>query len=134
MQWLRHAFAVEKAAAFVPTDAERALIDRLAAELSRRQLTLPAMVLLESVRPLGSIAAQAIWFSYPWFAALFDASGLKVVGQLLERPGGADWMIDELEASRFGEPGASATGVCPAKQSPVADAPGSPNSHLGVPR
>jgi hypothetical protein len=134
MQWLRHAFAVEKPAAFAPTDAERALVDRLAAELSRRRMTLPALVLLESVRPLGSIAAQAIWFSYPWFAALFDASGLKVVGQLLERPGGADWMIDELEASRFGEPGAGAPGVSPAKRPPGADAPGSPNAHPGVSR
>uniref|UniRef100_A0A7C2K0V6 Uncharacterized protein n=1 Tax=Schlesneria paludicola TaxID=360056 RepID=A0A7C2K0V6_9PLAN len=97
MQWLKHAFAIERAERFAPTDAERALADRLAGELARRRLTLPALVLLESLRPLGSITAQAIWFSYPWFAALMDASGLKVLGQMLERPGGADWLIDQLQ-------------------------------------
>ncbi|MDZ4688911.1 MAG: hypothetical protein SH850_27865 [Planctomycetaceae bacterium] len=99
MQWLRHAFAIERPDAFVPTDAERALVDRLSAELSRRRLTMPAMVLLESLRPLGSLSAQAIWFSYPWFAALMDARGLKVLGALLERPGGVDWMVGCLGES-----------------------------------
>jgi hypothetical protein len=96
MRWLRHAFAIERAEAFGPTVAEQALVERLTAELSRRRLTMPAMVLLESLRPLGSITAQAIWFSYPWFAALFDARGLKVLGQLLERPGGVEWMLARI--------------------------------------
>ena len=96
MQWLRHAFAIDRPDAFAPTEAERALIERLAADLSRRRLTMPAMVLLESLRPLGSITAQAIWFSYPWFAALVDARGLKVLGTLLERPGGVEWMIERI--------------------------------------
>lgn len=103
MHWLRHAFALERADAFVPSDADRALLDRLFAELSRRQLLLPALVLLESLRPLGSLSAQAIWFSYPWFAALFDARGLKVLGTLLERPGGVDWMIDRLQADEHSD-------------------------------
>lgn len=96
MQWLRHAFAIDRPEAFTPTDAERALVDRLVAELARRRLTMPALVLLESLRPLGSLSAQAIWFSYPWFAALVDARGLKVLAGLLERPGGVEWMTEQI--------------------------------------
>jgi hypothetical protein len=96
MSWWKHAFAIERPEAFTPTDAERALVDRLAAELAHRGLTMPALVLLESLRPLGSLSAQAIWFSYPWFAALMDARGLKVLAGLLERPGGVEWMTDRI--------------------------------------
>lgn len=97
MEWLRHAFAIDRPDAFAPTDEECALVGRLAAKLSHRALTMPALVLLESLRPLSSLSAQAIWFSYPWFAALVDARGLKVLGKLLERPGAVDWMIDRLQ-------------------------------------
>lgn len=98
MQWLRHAFAIDRVEDFAPSDAERTLALQLAAELSRRQLTLPAVVLLESLRPLSSLSAQAVWFSYPWFAALVEARGLKLLGVLLERPGGVEWLIDQLQA------------------------------------
>jgi hypothetical protein len=96
--WLAHAFSVPTAKDFVPTSVEIGLVDRLCLELSRRRLTLPASVLLESFRPLGFVASQGVWISYPWFAALFDAQGLKTLGDLLERPGAIDWMLERLAA------------------------------------
>lgn len=94
--WLQHAFAVPKSSDFTPTDSERELVTVLAQELRRRNLLLPASVLIESFRPMGFLASQAVLVSYPWFAALTDAAGLKILGQMLERPGSVDWMLDEL--------------------------------------
>jgi len=99
MQWLKHAFAIEPAAAFVATPVERELVGRLTRELVRRRLVFPACVLLESVRPLGSVASQALVFSTPWLAALTDTAGLRTFSDLLARPGAVDWLVDELYAA-----------------------------------
>lgn len=109
MKWWQHAFAMPARTAFQPTAEERALIDHLGHELGRRQMRLPATVMLESARPLGFVAAQAIWFSYPWFSALTNAAGLKLLGQILERPGGMDWILD-----RWNELDEQSPSSCPA--------------------
>lgn len=99
MQWLKHAFAIEPAAAFAPTQGECELVGRLCHELCRRRLVLPASVLLESVRPLGSVASQALVFSTPWLATVTDTAGLKTLSELLARSGAVDWLLDELYAA-----------------------------------
>lgn len=97
--WLRHAFAIEPASGFAPTDAEADLVRRVCDELLRRRMTLPAGVLLEMSRPLSNVGAQALWFTYPWFAALTDAAGLRTIAQMLERPGAVDYLLDRLQAA-----------------------------------
>ncbi len=97
--WLRHAFAVGTAESFSPTVAERELVERVAAEIARRGMTLPALVMLESSRPLGGLSGQALRFVEPWFAAITNAAGLKVLAELLERPGGMDFVVATLQAA-----------------------------------
>ncbi|MDP1799021.1 MAG: hypothetical protein Q8K78_16120 [Planctomycetaceae bacterium] len=97
--WLRHAFAVESAESFSPTPAERELVERVATEVARRGMTLPAVVMLESSRPLGGLSGQALRFVEPWFAAVTNAAGLKVLAELLERPGGMDFVVSTLQAA-----------------------------------
>jgi hypothetical protein len=102
--WLRHAFAVETADSFAPTAAERELVERIASEIARRGMTLPAIVMLESSRPLGGLSGQALRFVEPWFAAVTNAAGLKVLADLLERPGGIDFVVDTFQAANDREP------------------------------
>lgn len=97
--WLRHAFAVESAESFTPTETERELVERVAAEIARRGLTLPALVMLESSRPLSGLGGQALRFVEPWFAAVTNAAGLKVLAELLERPGGMDFVVSTLQGA-----------------------------------
>lgn len=105
-QWLRHAFAVETAESFSPTVAERELVERVAQEVARRGMTLPAMVMLESSRPLGGLGGQALRFVEPWFAAVTNAAGLKMLADLLERPGGMDFVVNTFQAANDREPAA----------------------------
>jgi len=102
--WWRHAFAVETAESFTPTATERELVDRVAAEIARRGLTLPALVMLESSRPLGGLGGQALRFVEPWFAAVTNAAGLKVLAEMIERPGGMDFVVNTLQAVNDREP------------------------------
>lgn len=97
--WLRHAFAVESAESFAPTAVERDLIQRVAVEIARRGMTLPAVVMLESSRPLSGLGGQAVRFVEPWFAAVTNAAGLKVLADVLERPGGVEFIVTELQTA-----------------------------------
>ncbi len=101
-QWWQHAFAIESAERFEPTAVERRLVEQVAAELARRSLTLPALVLLESARPLNGLGASALLFVEPWFAAITDAAGIRVLARLVERPGGVDFLVDELQRTSAG--------------------------------
>jgi hypothetical protein len=112
VSWLKHAFAIPQAAEFLPSESERRLVEQLRRELECRHLLLPASVLLESFRPLGFVASQSIWVAYPWFASVMDAAGLKVLGQMLERPGSVDWILDQFSQTSVPE-----TDVCPAEDS-----------------
>ncbi len=96
-RWFRHAFAISDPGDFVPTDEERRLTERIAAELDRRGLTLPAIVLMESSQPLGTLGAHAVRFVEPWFATIVSAAGLKVLAGLMERPGGLTYLVETLQ-------------------------------------
>jgi hypothetical protein len=101
VRWWQHAFAIPDPGAFVPTDEERRLTERVASELARRGLTLPAIVLMESSQPLGTLGAHAVRFVEPWFATIVSAAGLKVLAGLMERPGGLTYIVETLQ--RAGE-------------------------------
>ena len=57
----------------------------------------PALVMLESSRPLSGLGGQTLRFVEPWFAAVTNAAGLKVLAELLERPGGMDFVVTTLQ-------------------------------------
>src|SRR5581483_407964 len=98
-RWLQHAFALPSAEKFSPALAEAALVGRLTTELARRHWTLPATVMLESSRPLGFLTSQLMWSTYPLLAALTDATELKLLAGMLERPGAIDYLLEQLQAA-----------------------------------
>jgi len=95
---------METVDSFTPTAAERELVERIGAEIARRRMTLPALVMLESSRPLRGLSGQALRFVEPWFAAVTNAAGLKVLADLLERPGGMDFVVNTFQAANGREP------------------------------
>lgn len=102
-QWLKHAFAVEPPGPAVPTDAQRAVIDRLCQIIIRRQLVLPTQMFLESVRPLNFVSAQTLHFFSPFVSALSDTRDYDEFAKFLERRGAIDYLcqrLDELNQQR----------------------------------
>ena len=98
---LKHAFAVESDAAVEPTESQRLLVDRLCREIVRRQMTTPALLVLESSRPLGFLAAQTIHFFTPLISAVTDADGHKQLAGFLEQRQSIEYLcrrLEELEA------------------------------------
>lgn len=97
MHWLKHAFAIEPPKIAEPTPAQRELIDRLCREVARRRLTTPALVLLESWRPLHYVGAQVMHFFAPMLAVVFTANQHEEFARFLEQRGAVEYLTRRLE-------------------------------------
>ena len=62
-----------------------ALLDRLAARVVALRLEVPAVLTLESAKPVSLLASQALVFFEPLAQALFGAADLRRWARLLER-------------------------------------------------
>lgn len=98
LQWLKNAFAVDSPGPLTPSDAEREVVDWLAAAIVRRRLQTPAILLLESSAPLNFLASQLLVLAAP-AAELFVHQGrYEALQTLLERRGSVDYICRRIEA------------------------------------
>ena len=93
--WCAHAFAVEGSQE-APDPRERELADRLARLVVQRQLSTPALMLLESSRPLNFIGSQVLAFLAPFATLVFSPEEYEVLVRMLERRRGIDVLIEAL--------------------------------------
>ena len=95
--WCAHAFAVD--APDGPfDDGERQLADRLAGFVVRRRMTSPALMALESSRPLSFLGSQFLVFLAPFATLLFSFEEYQRLTRLLERRRGLDLVVDAFVA------------------------------------
>lgn len=108
MHWLKHAFAIEAAESFQPTEPQRALVDRLCREIISRGLTTPALLFLESARPLNYLTAQGMTFFSPLVSLLGSEAACKEVATFLEHRGSVEYFARTLEAMAATPPASGA--------------------------
>lgn len=96
--WLRHAFDLGPAQAVVPTDVQRAVVDRLAVEVVRRRLTTPVLLALEACSPLNFVSAQALHYFQPLIASFADVRAYDEFARFVEQRGSVDYIRDRVEA------------------------------------
>ena len=97
--WCAHAFAVDGAQE--GTDPrEREVAARLAQFVARRQLLTPALMLLESGRPLNFIGSQVLAFLAPFATLVFSRDEYEVLVRLLERRQGIEVLIEALDQAQ----------------------------------
>jgi hypothetical protein len=100
--WLKHAFAIEPQEPAEPTETQKAVVDRLCRQVVERGLATPALVFLESVRPLNYVSSQTLHFFAPIISAIADAKACRDLADFLEHRGSVDFLcrrIDELVKS-----------------------------------
>jgi hypothetical protein len=95
--WLRNAFAIEPPGPAVPTDEEREVVERLAAAIVRRGMTSPALLLLESSRPLNFLGSQLLLFLGPVADLVLRGPGHRILQQFLERRGSVEYICRRIE-------------------------------------
>ena len=122
MSWWKHAFAVEPDGPATPTPEQQTVIDAWCRRVTERGLALPAILFLESSRPLGPLAAQSLLFLQPWFELALDRGQLQLLTAFLEKRGSFDYLCDRLEAlsaNPGGGSSAAAESLTPDSTSPT---------------
>lgn len=75
-----------------------ALIDRLAQRITRLGLEAPALLVLESHRPLAFLAGQALLVAQPLLTPFLDPQAVRGYADLLAEPEALDRLARRLEA------------------------------------
>ena len=98
-QWLRHAFKVEKESDFAPDEKDRALIDTVCREVVKRGMATPAILFLESPRPLNYIGSQTMTFFEPvMHAVLRHPEAWNRFAAILEHRGSVEFICRRIDA------------------------------------
>jgi hypothetical protein len=97
LDWLKHAFAIEPDGPVEPNEAQKAIVDRLCRQVVARGLATPALVFLESVRPLNYVSSQALTFFAPILSAIADAKACQDLAEFLEHRGSVDYLCRRIE-------------------------------------
>ena len=76
---------------------EREVLTRLADEVVRRRMAVPAIFVLETMRPLSFIASQGLIFFEPIVRTMLSLKDYDVFARALERRENVDWLVRYLE-------------------------------------
>ena len=85
------------------TPEQLELFERLSARVVKLRLSVPAMLFLESVRPLNFVGSQVMVFFAPMVHALFTARDYDLLQAALERRETIGFLVDLLEAKEQAE-------------------------------
>lgn len=81
----------------VDADADEQLLRRLAVEIVRRRLTTPAILFLESMRPLNFVGSQFLTFLDPLLSVFCAIPDYRRFARLLEDRDGIERLIGHIE-------------------------------------
>ncbi len=89
------------------SNADRdAIIDKIADEVTKRGMTIPAVLFLEMHKPLGFLAGQSLIFGAGFIAPLVGPKNLQHWAKLIENPDDVERLIRRIETLRTSEPAA----------------------------
>ncbi len=95
--WAAHAFAIDEERDGSFDDEERHLVCRFADFVVERRLTTPALMLLESGRPLNFVGSQLLAFMSPFATLIFASTEYDRFVGLLEKRRSVDLLIETIE-------------------------------------
>ena len=94
IEGFKHAFATEGVKL---EDCDTDLISKLADIVVRRNISVPAIMLLESVRPLNFVGSQAMVFFKPIISRFFTSAEYDKLATILEKREVIDLLTKEIE-------------------------------------
>ena len=100
---IKHAFALGEKEDFTPNEKQILIVDKVCREVVNRHLAMPAILLLETFRPLNYIGSQVMHFFQPIISSVLPVDGYTDFTELLEQRGSVDYFcecIREIEADK----------------------------------
>jgi hypothetical protein len=105
-------------------EEQEQLLDRIADQIVRRRLQMPAALFLEMHRPLRFFAGQGLLFASPLLGAFFGLDQIYKFSRLVEDPATVDRLLQRIEERSREEQAFRCSGVPvfgPGDERPVAD-------------
>ena len=78
-------------------DAQKQAVDKVSEFIVRFRLTIPAIITLESLRPLSFVGSQFMHVLSPSIGALLSPHTWNEMAKLLEEREGIDYVISRIE-------------------------------------
>ena len=94
----------------VPTEERDRIFSRIAEEVTRRRMEVPAILALELHKPLAFLGSQALIVLTPMLAPVLGLQNLQKASELLKDPKNIELLIEKIEelaAAREKGPAAS---------------------------
>ena len=79
-------------------EEEAAVLDKVAHQVVKRGMTVPAIIFFESVKPMNFIGSQAMVFFEPIVQGLFEFKDYTTLRQALEKRTTLELLIQRIEA------------------------------------
>ena len=95
--WLKKAFEIENPEGVEPTPAQKELVDKVCREVVRRHMSTPALLFLETFRPLNYIGSQVLHFFQPIVAVVLTTEGYGHFAEFLEQRSSIDYLCRQIE-------------------------------------
>lgn len=97
MNWLKHAFAIDDGEDVQPSPSQKEAIDRVLTEVLRRGMAVPAMMALETCRPLNYVGSQLLVFLSPVIKVTLGIQAQDEFARFLEKRGSIEYLLTRLE-------------------------------------
>jgi hypothetical protein len=85
------------AAEDIPADEAAAMLDKIADGIVRRRLAVPAVLFLETCKPLNFVGSQAMMALHPFVAAFVKGDDYRKVALLMERDANVEELLQRIE-------------------------------------
>ncbi len=100
--WLRHAFSMDPF--YEPLSADEvALLERIADFVVKRNMTVPAVLLLETSRPMNYLGSQVMAFFEPIIKIVFQGEDYTKLRLILARRPSIEHLMSLIEARQDSE-------------------------------
>jgi hypothetical protein len=93
----KYAFQTEDDSKVVFSEAEMALLGKVAGMVVKKRLAAPALMFLESVRPLNFLGSQVMIFFQPIVSLAVSTKDIELLAQILERRKSIPFLIELIE-------------------------------------
>ena len=98
MGWLKNAFAIRQPGSVPLTTRQEEILDRLAAKVIEWKMAVPAVLFLESVKPLNYVGSQVLVFFSPIVNSILTIKDYDDFVSLMEERGNVEILLKNIEA------------------------------------
>ena len=98
IETIRHAFDLGNKEPFSPNDNQKIIVEKVCREIIKRNLALPAIVTLETLRPLNYLGSQIMHFFHPIISSVLTIDGYTEFSSLLEKRESVDYLINKIRS------------------------------------